>query len=224
MASARRVGAETSKTRAILLDGMEQLMLDEGYAAVTYRNVAAKAGVTAGLVQYYFPTLDDLFLAMLGRRSDANLERLLAALEERPDEPLRIIWEFNTDETSAGLMMEFLALANHRKSIRSEIAEVTRRARKVQVDALAVRWPQYASSVEELSPGSLLFLMATVPKMMLLEESVGIAAAHDDVLRLVERYLDSVEPTSAPKRTPTKRTKRAATRKSPARRRHGLST
>jgi AcrR family transcriptional regulator len=221
MASPRRVGAETSKTRATLLDGTEQLILEAGYAAVTYRNVAAKAGVTGGLVQYYFPTLDDLFLALLRRRSDANLERLLAALEERPDEPLRIIWEFNTDETSAGLMMEFLALANHRKSIQSEIAEVTRRARKVQVDALAVRWPQYASSAEGLSPGSLLFLMATVPKMMLLEESVGIAAAHDDVLRLVEGYLDSVEPTRARRRM---QTKRPAKRKLPARRRHGSAT
>ena len=55
MASTRRVGAETSKTRDLLLDCVERLMLDTGYAGVSYRAVAAKAGVTAGLVQYYFP-------------------------------------------------------------------------------------------------------------------------------------------------------------------------
>ena len=218
MASLRRVGAETSKTRAALLDGTEQLMLERGYPAVTYRSVAATAGVTAGLVQYYFPTLDELFLALLRRRSERNHELLLEALESRPDEPLRVVWEFNTDETSAALMMEFLALANHRKSIKSEIAEVTRRARKLQRDALAVRWPEYASVGDELSPEILVFLMATVPKMMLLEDSVGISDAHDSVRRLVKSYLESVEPTNArPRARKAKQRKKIATRRGAAR-------
>ena len=80
MASPRRVGAETSKTRYLLLDCVERLMLETGYAGVTYRALAAKAGVTAGLVQYYFPTLDDLFVAAIRRRSEQNLERLAEAL------------------------------------------------------------------------------------------------------------------------------------------------
>ncbi len=193
MASPRRVGSDTSKTHAVLLDSAEQLMLDRGYAAVTYRNVAANAGVYAGLVSYYFPTLDELFVALLRRRSERNLERLVESLDEHADEPLRALWGFNTDETSAALMMEFLALANHRKSIKAEIAEVTRRARKVQLDALTLRWPQYELP-DELSPGTLLFLIATVPKMVQLEESVGITASHEDVLRLVEHYLNAVEP------------------------------
>src|SRR3954454_17679595 len=73
MATPRRVGAETSETRALLLDRAEELMLAEGYAAVSYRVLAARAGVTGGLVQYYFPTLDHLFLALLGRRSERNV-------------------------------------------------------------------------------------------------------------------------------------------------------
>ena len=44
MARQRRVGAETSETRAALLDSAERLMLDEGYASVTYRRVAARRG------------------------------------------------------------------------------------------------------------------------------------------------------------------------------------
>jgi AcrR family transcriptional regulator len=205
MAPLRRVGAESSKTRGVLLDVTEQLMLDDGYAAVTYRSVAAGAGVTAGLVQYYFPTLDDLFLALLRRRSDANHERLLSALDQRPDEPLRVVWEFNTDEASSALMMELLALANHRKSIRAEIAELTHRSRNAQHDALVSRWPQYGAAVGPLSPNSLLFLMATIPKMILLEDSVGISDAHDEILRLATSYLDSVEPTARRRRDPARK-------------------
>ena len=51
-ASTRRIGAADSKSRARLLDAAEQLLLDDGYAAVTSRRVAAKAGLKPQLVHY----------------------------------------------------------------------------------------------------------------------------------------------------------------------------
>ena len=39
------------------------------------------------LVQYYFPTLDDLFVASVLRRSQQNLEPLRATLAAHPDHP-----------------------------------------------------------------------------------------------------------------------------------------
>src|SRR6188472_103731 len=110
MASPRRVGTETSKTRLQLLDAVELLLVDKGYAAVTYRAVAARAGVTSGLVQYYFPTFDDLLLATIRRRTEQSLAHLLGMLNDRPDQPLRVLWEFSNDETSAALTMELSAL------------------------------------------------------------------------------------------------------------------
>jgi AcrR family transcriptional regulator len=92
MASQRRIGAESSRTRIVLLDCAEQLMVHEGYAAVTYRGLAARAKVTPALVQYYFPALDDLFIAMVRRRTEESLERLAAAVEG--GSPLRALWEY----------------------------------------------------------------------------------------------------------------------------------
>ena len=40
MATARRFGAPDAKNRGVLLDAAEQLLLEEGYAAVTSRRVA----------------------------------------------------------------------------------------------------------------------------------------------------------------------------------------
>lgn len=201
MATPRRVGAETSKTRAHLLECAERIMLDEGYAAVTYRVTAKKAGVTAGLVQYYFPTLDDLFIAILHGRTDRNLERLVDALRQRPDEPLRAVWEFNQDETTAVLMTEFLALANHRKNIRSEVAMVTNRSRQAQRAVLKSRWPEYDLPDDELTPETAIFLLQAIPKMILLEDAVGVPLAHAKILKLVDRYIDRIEhPVGKPKR------------------------
>src|SRR5215216_2688553 len=111
MATSRRTGTETSKTRATLLDVTERLMRDEGYAAVSSRRVASEAGVTAALIHYYFPILDDLFLAVFRRGAEANLERHARALES--SQPLRALWDFSIEPAGTVLLEEFIALSNH---------------------------------------------------------------------------------------------------------------
>ena len=200
MATTRRVGAETSETRDRLLDCVERLMLAEGYAAVTYRVVAAKAGVTASLVQYYFPTLDDMFVAAIRRRSEQNFERLAAALQARPDETLRVLWEYSQEESSAALTTEFLALGNHRKSIASVIAEVSEEIRRVQLDAVSSRVGAAGATFEGLSAETVLFLVTGVPKLIRLEASVGLSSAHAEVVGTFESVLAAVEPRQSRRR------------------------
>jgi AcrR family transcriptional regulator len=187
MATARRVGKETSATRQTLLDAVEQLMLDKGYAAVTYRAVAARADVTSGLVQYYFPTLDDLFVATIRRRGEENLARLTAALDGAED-PLRVLWEHSSNEATAALTAEFMALGNHRKSIRAEITDVTSQVRKLQFDVLAGLPPVTRL---DLSPEALLYLVTAIPKLLLLEEGVGIDAGHAAIVAAIEEHLSA---------------------------------
>ncbi len=194
MASPRRVGAETSKTRDLLLDCLERLMAETGYASVSYRAVAAKAKVTSGLVQYYFPTLDDLFVAAIRRRSEQNVERLAEALRTNPDEPLRVLWEYSRDESSSALTTEFLALGNHRKSIKSEIAEATEQVRRLQLDAIQAQLGAPEMSLGPLPRDVLLFVLTGIPKLLRLEAGVGISASHADVVDAFEQYLDTVEP------------------------------
>jgi len=194
MASPRRVGAETSKTRDLLLDCLERLMAETGYASVSYRAVAAKAKVTSGLVQYYFPTLDDLFVAAIRRRSEQNVERLTEALRTNPDAPLRVVWEYSRDESSSALTTEFLALGNHRKSIKSEIAEATEQVRRLQLDALQAQLGAPEMSLGPLPRDVLLFVLTGIPKLLRLEAGVGISASHADVVDAFEQYLDTVEP------------------------------
>ncbi len=74
MPSGRRIGAPDAKNRGVLLDAAEQLMLEEGYAAVTSRRLADRAGLKPQLVHYYFRTMDDLFLAVFRRRAEQGLK------------------------------------------------------------------------------------------------------------------------------------------------------
>jgi AcrR family transcriptional regulator len=164
-AAPRRVGAETSKTRDALLDSVEKLMLEEGYASVSYRALAAKAGVTPSLVQYYFPSLDEIFLGAIQRYSERNLAVLGKALEARSGDPLHALWDFSWDEASGALMTEFLALGNHRKSIQSAIADVTNQVRAIEVEALARKFGKTAR-LDGLSLGAVALLVTGIPKFL----------------------------------------------------------
>ncbi|WP_425826592.1 TetR/AcrR family transcriptional regulator [Streptomyces fractus] len=192
MAKARRVGAQTSRTRVAMLACAEQLMLEEGYAAVSYRAVAARAGVTAGLVQYYFPALDDLFIALVRRRSEQGLEMLAARLAK--GSPLRAVWEYASDWVGSALISELTSLSNHRKSIRAELAAAGEKARAMALDAIARSDRDYRLPGTTAAPEVLVFLLTAAPRMVAMEGAVGISTSHAEVEAFVEAYLDEVEP------------------------------
>jgi AcrR family transcriptional regulator len=210
--SSRRVGAETSKTRDVLLDSVEKMMLEEGYASVTYRALAAKAGVTPSLVQYYFPTLDDIFVAAIRRYSERGIIHLTELLERRTDDPLRAVWEYSWDEATGAMITEFMALGNHRKSIRAEIAAVTENVRKLQLDALVAKFGKNAKLIGDLSLPALQLLMSGLPKFLNLEAGIGVQSAHAEVTESFERYIDSVEPRASAKTKRKPSARRAAPR------------
>jgi AcrR family transcriptional regulator len=208
MASTRRVGTTTSKTRHALLNAVERLMIKQGYSAVSYRAIAAEAGVTAGLVQYYFPTQDDIFVAAIRRRSEQNVTRLTELLRDGAEQPLRVLWDYSRDESTAALTTEFLALGNHRASIQTVIAEVTEQVRQIQLKALLARFGKGPIGDTGLSAEALLFLLTGIPKLIRLEEGVGVTTAHAPVVKAFDRFLRAVEP-AAPRKPARARTTRA---------------
>jgi AcrR family transcriptional regulator len=192
MTATRRIGAEDSATRAALLDAAQQLMLDDGYAAVTSRRVAAKAGLKPQLVHYYFRTMDDLFLEVFRRRADEGLTRLAQALSS--DRPLRALWEHATDARGTALTTEFAALANHRKTIRAEIARYAERFREQQAAGLAAALQRHGIEPATVPPIVLSVLLTSVSVVMVMEQALGMAAGHAETIDLVERYLSELEP------------------------------
>lgn len=191
MRETRRIGAEDSKTRASLLDAAQKLMLEEGYAAVTSRRVAAKAGLKPQLVHYYFRTMDDLFLALLRQGAEQNAERHARALAS--PHPLRELWEFSTERAGTALWEEFVALANHRKAIREEIASYAEQFRRLQADALSSVLEEYGIDTAEFPPAALLTVITALSRVLVMEKALGITIGHAETLALVERFLVQLE-------------------------------
>jgi AcrR family transcriptional regulator len=194
MTSARRIGAPDAKNRAVLLDAAEQLMLEEGYAAVTSRRVAERAALKPQLVHYYFRTMDELFLAAFRRRAEQGLE-VQARVLEAP-QPLWALWRFSTDPAATAITMEFIALANHRKALKAEIAFYAERFREEQRKALTTilaRYGRSAGTPVQIPPLVWSVLMTSVSRVLVIEQALDMSAGHSETVEIVESYLRHIE-------------------------------
>jgi AcrR family transcriptional regulator len=191
MASNRRIGAESSETRAALLDATERLMLEEGYAAVSSRRIAQRAGLKPQLVHYYFRTMDDLILAAFRRRAEQGLERQVQAISS--EQPLRALWALSDDATGTALMMEFAALANHRKSVRSEIARYGELFRSRQTEVLTRVMEEQGIDPKLFPPVMVMVLITGVSQILVQEEALGMTAGHQETRAVMEHFLDRFE-------------------------------
>jgi AcrR family transcriptional regulator len=187
----RRIGRESSKTRADLLDAAETLMRTEGYAAVTSRNVAKKAKLTPQLVHYYFETMDELFLALWRRFVGKNLQRQAQAFESL--EPLRALWQFSRESADTSLETEFLALAHHRKSIREEIVRDGENFRHIQFDLLSRKLVNHRIGGDGASPEILVVVLSSIARSLIMEKDLGMTAGHRATLKYIERWISSLE-------------------------------
>jgi AcrR family transcriptional regulator len=181
----------SSKKRALLLDVTEKLMLDEGYAAVTFRSVAARAGMNASLVYYYFPTLDDLLVAVLRRSGRSYLQRLAAALAS--EEPLRSVWNLITDRLSTAIFLEMAAAANHRKVVQTEIVDLTEQFQCMLIEAFRKLLETYPIDVEEFPPELVVIVMEGMAHLIVNQQSLGVKSGHDEALSALDRCLQRLE-------------------------------
>lgn len=191
MTAPRAPRSEDSKTRNALLDATLQLMVEEGYAAVSTRKVAAKAGANPALVYYYFRTMDELFLAVFRRGAEANLKRMRGALAA--EHPLRAVWEVSSEPTHAALTMEFIALANHRETIRAELATYSTRFRQMQEEVLARALDTHGIDDDRFTPSALVVLIGGLSRSLAVDRMLGLTAGHDEVRSLIDECLRHFE-------------------------------
>lgn len=149
----RRTQAERrATTRAALLDAALDCLVEEGYANLTTRRVAERAGVSQGTQMHYFPTraafvteavrhvATELVREMreqaprrAGRSEQRNLE---AAVDE--------IWRLHRGPVFAAAM-ELWVAARTDAEVRAGLAEVARDINRLITGAAADLFPQLAT-------------------------------------------------------------------------------
>jgi AcrR family transcriptional regulator len=187
----RKLGSDDSETRTLILDAAEQLMQEEGYAAVTSRRLGAKAGINAQLIHYYFRSMDNLFLELWRRYTEANIAQQAQAFLS--PQPLRTLWESAIDQGNTTLGAEIMALARHRKDLRAEISRTAEAFRRLQAGALAKVMSDYGLKDNFGSAEILSVLIAAVARILVVENELDISLGHADTRALIEGWIDRLE-------------------------------
>ncbi len=143
------------------------------------------------LVHYYFRTMEDLFVEVFRRRAEEALEVHARALQS--PQPLWALWRFGTDPAFTRISMEFMALANHRKEMRAEIAYYAERFREDQRRAVTAALQRYGVDSQDVPPVVWTVLMTSLSRFLVLEQAVGISGGHAETVELVESYLRRLE-------------------------------
>ncbi len=190
--SKRRIGAESSETRAAIIRATEMVIREEGYSAASTRRVALRAGLKPSLVHYYFPTTDDLLLAVFetgAQQSDQMIEDAIAS-----DDPVRALWQFFLDESRTALSVEYLALAIRRPAIRERIAQHSNAMRQAQMTMFEKVLGARLAGPEACGPAGLSVILAGIGRAIFMESALGVSAGHREAALWVDQWLDRLLP------------------------------
>ncbi len=129
-----------------IVEAMRASVAARGIAGSTFDHVAREAGVSRGLLHYYFGTKERLLIEAVRRECDVQIERLEHGIGAAgsPDDVLdalvRTFQEFlGEGPAPAVLFFETMTLGQRNDEIAFELAEVGRRTRTHMAEALRAK-------------------------------------------------------------------------------------
>jgi AcrR family transcriptional regulator len=205
----RRMAPENAATRVLLMDAVESLMREQGYAAVSARAVAALTGLKYPTIFYYFETMDDLLLTTYRRRTQSVLERTEAALNS--DRPLHALWSAASDPFDAALSLEYMALSNHNELVRAETIAFGERVRRIVADRLSDRLGRAPGDRGVFTPFGITLSLTSLGGLLGFESALGISGGHEEIEVIVDWVLRRLE--EEDRSVPVKKTRRSTRRR-----------
>jgi AcrR family transcriptional regulator len=180
------------------LDAAERLLIREGAAGISTRQLAMEAGQNHGLVHYYFGSVDELLLQTMERFTGRILERQRAMYGT--DAPFAEKWHtamgYIEDDLAAGypkVWAELEALAWNHPEMRDRLNRVNEDWRTLLRDALAEAIDEYGLDDSRFSAEALAALVMQFQKGLLNERLLGFDRGHAELLVAIDSWLASLE-------------------------------
>jgi len=185
-----------------LLDAAEALLIDVGYAGVTTRRLAERAGVNHGLVHYYFGSMEEVLLQTMERFTQRLIERQRAMYgTEAPFlDKWRTAMGYLREDIAAGypkVWYELQAISWNRPEFRERVLKVNAEWRAVLTDAFEKAMPIYGIDRRRFPVEAIVSLVMTFNLGLQLEQLIGVDEGHVELLAMIDRWLASLEPDQA---------------------------
>jgi AcrR family transcriptional regulator len=180
-----------------LLDAAEAMLVDVGYAAITTRRLAERAGVNHGLVHYYFGSMEDLLLRVVERFTDQLIERqqTMYAADVPFIDKWRQAMRYLDEDAESGyqkVWFEMQAMAWNNEAIRDRVRQVHQRWLDVVSPAFDRGLVELGVDRRRFPTKAVVSLVVTFNQGVMLEKLTGFDSGHRDLLRMVDRTLEGL--------------------------------
>lgn len=182
---------QNTRSRTLLVEAADNILIEEGAHAISARRVAERAGLKPQLVHYYFQTMDDLLIAVFRGAQEQYLRRHQEALASR--QPLDALWMLNNEPKGTRRMMEFIVLAGRRDAVRTVIIESAAQFRRLQIAAISRVLKERGIDRKAFPPAGVALLMATLSRGIVMEQTLGISLGHAQLRSMVRRLLKAAQ-------------------------------
>ncbi len=132
-----------------IIEAMRASVATRGAAASTFDHVAREAGVSRGLLHYYFGSKERLLVEVVRHDCDLRIEALderLAAADSLDAVVAALVSQLeefvHDEEGTQAVVYELVSASRHSDEIREELAELYRRWRAHLADALRAKESQ----------------------------------------------------------------------------------
>jgi AcrR family transcriptional regulator len=181
-----------------LLDAAESLLVDVGYAGVTVRALAERAGVNQGLIHYYFGSMEEVLVQTLERFTERLIERQIAmyAGPETFVTKWRRAMSYLSEDFESGyqkVWLELQALAWNRPELRDRVAKVVERWVDVLRPAFAAGLDELGVDQDRMPVDAIVALVATFNQGVMTERMLGADSGHAQLLAWIDRWLTEQE-------------------------------
>jgi AcrR family transcriptional regulator len=170
---------------SLIVEAMRSSVAARGIAGSTFDHVAREAGVSRGLLHYYFGTKERLLVEVVRRESDVTLQQLERGVAdaESVDDVLAVLVQSFEDFIGEGpsrvvTFYEILTLSQRNQEIAAELAELGRQIRVHLGDLLRAKADAGVLSLDadpEAAAGLLLALADGLTVRMMSEPELDIA-------------------------------------------------
>jgi AcrR family transcriptional regulator len=150
-----------------IIEAMRVSVAARGFAGSTFDQVAREAGVSRGLLHYYFGTKENLLIEAVRREADVRMETLDRAVADAvgPDQVLAaLVASFEQflgeGPSHATMFFEVLTLAQRNAEIATELSALMRRVRVHVADVLRAKAQAGVLELKADPDGAAEFLIA----------------------------------------------------------------
>jgi AcrR family transcriptional regulator len=188
-------------TRAKILEATAELIAEAGWSGFSTRDIAARAGVTQGIVGYHWRSKDDLVREAALTASAQTLAPVFDAVDQAPsvrvalEQLLELAGVFRDQPQLTLLLFETMLQAGRDRQLRNALAVMLRDFRTRLAAALADQGAARPKATAAALTAALdgLFLHAVV------DDQLDLHTAGTALLRLLD------QPTSSPSTRPRRR-------------------